>query len=194
MQTRRANRWIMAAELELQPATWSLHFSPNGDATDALIRAIDGETRALWFMVYQFTSPRLADALIAAKGRGVVVQGLFDRSQVRQKSSTLRRLCESGITTYVDDKHAIAHNKVLLCIDSCVVATGSMNWTKGGQTANAENVLMVRNEPHILGAYMTEWRHHREHSTLYEARPAESQARFWERMARQKQVREEEQV
>jgi phosphatidylserine/phosphatidylglycerophosphate/cardiolipin synthase-like enzyme len=69
------------------------------------------------------------------------------------------------IPTYIDDKHAIAHNKVMI-IDRGVVITGSFNFTKAAEEKNAENLLILKNKE-LAKVYMGNWYKHREHSENY---------------------------
>ena len=64
----------------------------------------------------------------------------------------------AGIQTLIDDKHAIAHNKVMV-IDSTTVITGSFNFTKAAEERNAENLLVIKEAPELVQAYtQTSWR------------------------------------
>jgi phosphatidylserine/phosphatidylglycerophosphate/cardiolipin synthase-like enzyme len=51
-------------------------------------------------------------------------------------------LKNARIPTYIDDKHAIAHDKIII-IDREIVITGSCNFTKAAEEKNAENVLII---------------------------------------------------
>jgi hypothetical protein len=62
----------------------------------------------------------LAEALVNAHKRGVNVQAILDKSQRTEQYSPATFLIHAGIPTYIDDKHAIAHNKVMV-IDSHTV-------------------------------------------------------------------------
>ena len=70
------------------------------------------------------------------------------------------------IPTYIDSRHAIAHNKVII-IDGAVTITGSFNFTKAAQEKNAENLLIIRSRE-IARAYRENWQHHLSHSERYE--------------------------
>ena len=103
-----------------------------------------------------------AKALIEAHKRGVKVQAILDKSQKTQKYSSASFLIHSGIPTFIDDKHAIAHNKIII-IDREVVITGSINFTKAAEEQNAENLLIIRSKE-LAKPYLENWRRHREHS------------------------------
>jgi phosphatidylserine/phosphatidylglycerophosphate/cardiolipin synthase-like enzyme len=72
----------------------------------------------------------------------------------------------AGIPTYIDAKHAIAHNKVMI-IDQMTVITGSFNFTKAAEVNNAENLLVIRSKE-LAKIYLDNWRKHEEHSEKYE--------------------------
>ena len=52
----------------------------------------------------------------------------------------------------IDDKHAIAHNKVMI-IDGNTVITGSFNFTKAAEEKNAENVIVLKDNPALAQRY-----------------------------------------
>ncbi len=57
-----------------------------------------------------------------------------------------------------------------MVIDGETVITGSFNFTKAAEKANAENLLVIRDQ--VLAARYTEnWRAHAAHSGLREAKP-----------------------
>ena len=51
----------------------------------------------------------------------------------------------AGIPTFIDAKHAIAHNKIMI-IDRETVITGSFNFTKAAEEKNAENLLIIKDK------------------------------------------------
>jgi phosphatidylserine/phosphatidylglycerophosphate/cardiolipin synthase-like enzyme len=65
----------------------------------------------------------------------------------------------------LETRYASAHNKILL-IDvegnHPVVITGSYNFTFSAQARNAENLLILRDNPALARTYLTNWRRHRD--------------------------------
>ncbi len=59
---------------------------------------------------------------------------------MRSSASYVAKL---GIPVRIDRTVRIAHNKLIL-IDADTVLMGSLNWTKAGNTKNAENVHVFR--------------------------------------------------
>jgi len=92
----------------------------------------------------------------------------LDKSNKTGKYSEADFLLNGRIPTYIDDKHAIAHNKVMI-IDGETVLTGSFNFTKAAEESNAENLLILRSTQ-LAGLYSNSFLEHREHSPPYTGR------------------------
>jgi phosphatidylserine/phosphatidylglycerophosphate/cardiolipin synthase-like enzyme len=71
-----------------------------------------------------------------------------------------------GIITYLDDKHAIAHNKIMI-IDEEAVITGSFNFTKAAEEKNVENLLIIKSKD-LAKIHIENWENHKKHSNKYE--------------------------
>ena len=59
------------------------------------------------------TYKEIAKALVDASKRGVKVMAVLDKSNETGKYSAATFLVNANIPTLIDDKHAIAHNKVI---------------------------------------------------------------------------------
>jgi phosphatidylserine/phosphatidylglycerophosphate/cardiolipin synthase-like enzyme len=152
----------LAIDVDIGHTPVEVYFSPNDGATEAIVREIDRARSEILVQAYSFTSAPIAKALLKAHRRGVKVQAILDKSQKTQKYSSASFLTNSGIPTYIDDKHAIAHNKIIL-IDRAVVITGSFNFTKAAEEKNAENLLIIRSKE-LAKPYLENWQRHRDHS------------------------------
>ena len=106
---------------------------------EELIRLIDGAHRYIYFAIYTFTKDDIADALIRAKKRGVIVWGIMDRKQAETgfETSLVARLEKAGIPVE-RQKHqdGIMHIKAL--VTEKAYASGSYNWTQSATVANDE--------------------------------------------------------
>ena len=100
--------------------------------------------------------------------RGVKVQVILDKSQRTEKYSAADFVAHAGIPTFIDARHAIAHNKVVV-IDGETVLTGSFNFTKAAEEHNAENLLVIH-DAGLAGRYTENWTAHRTHSEEYRTR------------------------
>jgi phosphatidylserine/phosphatidylglycerophosphate/cardiolipin synthase-like enzyme len=138
-------------------------FSPEGGCTDAAVAEISRATKTIQVLSYTFTSHPIGDALIAAHQRGVAVTVVADKSEVKDVHSEIEALSRAGIPVYIDSKHAIAHNKVMV-FDGQTVITGSFNFTHAAEYENADNLLVIHNHPTIAAAYAANFEHHLGHS------------------------------
>jgi phosphatidylserine/phosphatidylglycerophosphate/cardiolipin synthase-like enzyme len=139
-----------------------VYFSPQSGSTTAIIREIDRARSEILVQAYSFTSAPIAHALLKAHRRGIKVEVILDKSQKNQKYSSFTFLTNTGIPTYIDAEHTIAHNKIIL-IDRSVVITGSFNFTKAAEEKNAENLLIIRSKE-LTKLYLDNWFRHRNHS------------------------------
>jgi phosphatidylserine/phosphatidylglycerophosphate/cardiolipin synthase-like enzyme len=105
---------------------------------------------------YSFTSKDVARALVDANRRGVDVRVVLDDSQKSERYTGATFLANTGIPTRTSSRYAIMHNKFLV-IDGEHVQTGSFNYTISAQQRNAENVIVLWNQPAIAAAYGREW-------------------------------------
>lgn len=143
-----------------------VYFSPTGGCTEAIINEISQANTEILVQAYSFTSAPIAKALVTAHKRGVKVLAILDRSQRSAKYTSATFLTNASIPTYIDNKHAIAHNKIMI-IDQAKVITGSFNFTKAAEEKNAENLLIISSKE-LAMLYLENWQKHKEHSEPYE--------------------------
>jgi phosphatidylserine/phosphatidylglycerophosphate/cardiolipin synthase-like enzyme len=141
-------------------------FSPGGGCTEAIIREINYAKSEVHIQAYSFTSAPIAKAIIAAKKRGVRIQAVLDKSQRSAKYTSAKFLANSGIPVLIDDRHAIAHNKIII-IDRNTLITGSFNFTKAAEEKNAENLLIIKNNKPLIDRYLSNFDAHKSHSSQY---------------------------
>lgn len=134
---------------------WNVCFTPGSDCAGLIIDQIGLAKTSIMVQAYSFTSAPIAQALTDAHHRGVEVRVLLDKSQVSERYSTAKFFANAGIPVWIDDKVAIAHNKVMI-IDGETVVTGSFNFTRSAQERNAENVLILR-DVGLADKYIRNW-------------------------------------
>jgi phosphatidylserine/phosphatidylglycerophosphate/cardiolipin synthase-like enzyme len=110
---------------------------------------------------YSFTHRRIARALVRARERGVAVSMLADREQARAlPQNALPELAAGGVDVCLDGNFQAAHNKVIV-IDAdtprAITITGSYNFTFAAQRSNAENIVVLRDNPPVARAYRSNW-------------------------------------
>ncbi len=147
------------------PQGVQVYFSPKGGATEAVVEVLNHATNSVLVQAYSFTSAPIAQALVEAKRRGIKVAVILDSSQRTEKYSEADFLKHNDVPTFIDDRHAIAHNKIMI-IDDYLVLTGSFNFTKAAEEKNAENLLVI-NDPVLARKYVENWQAHESHSEPY---------------------------
>lgn len=157
---------VLPAQAVEVPATGRIEvlFTPWDDAEGALLREIGEAQRSIRVQAFLITSRNIARALIAAHERGIAVRVLADREMVAKgENSRVPDLHSAGIEVRLETRYTSAHNKILL-IDvegnHPVVITGSYNFTYSAQARNAENVLILRDNPALARAYLANWQRH----------------------------------
>jgi phosphatidylserine/phosphatidylglycerophosphate/cardiolipin synthase-like enzyme len=145
-----------------------VHFSPNGGCTDAIVREIDAAQTSVRIQAYSFTSTPIAKAVVDAHRRGIQVQAILDKSNRTAKYSAATFLANQGVPVLIDDRHKIAHNKIII-IDARVIITGSFNFSKAAEKSNAENLLVIRGHADLATKYLLNYEAHRTHSEPYAA-------------------------
>ncbi len=143
-----------------------VYFSPNGGCTDAILSQLNQAKTEILLQAYSFTSKPIAQALIQAQKRGVRITAVLDKSNRRQKYSAATFLKNVGIPVFIDDKHTIAHNKIMI-IDNRVVITGSFNFTMAAENKNAENLVIMDDMPDLTRSYQENFQKHLRHSVPY---------------------------
>jgi phosphatidylserine/phosphatidylglycerophosphate/cardiolipin synthase-like enzyme len=146
----------MAFSAEINPAE-SIHvcFTPGQNCTGELVQAIGSAKQSILVQAYSFTSKPIADALVDAKHNGVDVKVILDKSQVKERNSVLGYLASQQIPIWIDNRVAIAHNKVMI-FDEQSVSTGSFNFTNSAQKRNAENLLILKDSA-LAQQYAKNW-------------------------------------
>jgi hypothetical protein len=120
-----------------------------------LIALIDDAKNRIYFAIYTFTLPSIADALVAAKKRGVDVRGVVDSEQSSNSygAPITEKLLSAGIPLFVE-KHStgngIMHIKLL--VTDSAYAFGSYNWTNSATTINDE-ILEIGTDPALRQTY-----------------------------------------
>ena len=148
-------------------------FSPWDDVEGIIVTALAAARRQVLVQAYSFTSRPIANALIAARRRGIDVRITADREQTfAGENSRIPELAAAGIPVLLELRYASAHNKVMVIdagLADSVVITGSYNWTWSAQHRNAENLLIVRRNAELTGAYTANWHRHAADAISFES-------------------------
>jgi phosphatidylserine/phosphatidylglycerophosphate/cardiolipin synthase-like enzyme len=125
------------------------YFSPTDHARDnGVIPLLDAATTTLDIAMFYFTSQEIANAIFAARSRGVAVRMILDAGGAGNAYSKHPQLCSSGIPVKTENWGGKSHSKWAVAdagLARAAVVFGSMNWTGAGDTDNDENTLYVKN-------------------------------------------------
>jgi len=96
------------------------------------------------------------------------IEAVLDKSQRSEKYSSADFVAHAGIPVYIDSKHKIAHNKIMI-IDRNTLITGSFNFMKA-EEKNAENLLILKGNKPFVDRYIENFEVHKGHSEEYVGR------------------------
>ena len=133
----------------------------NVDFKQKLMDRVNQATYSIDMAVYSFFGmPEIADAIVAAKNRGVKVRVVYDN---RQTQNSMQTLIDAGIpvlkrTASLD---GIMHNKFFIFDGRDAVSTNDWIWTGSWNVTSTEltwknNVIEI-NDPAIASAYQIEF-------------------------------------
>jgi phosphatidylserine/phosphatidylglycerophosphate/cardiolipin synthase-like enzyme len=125
-----------------------------------LIEKINSAQKSIHIVSFEFDLTPVAEALIAAKQRGVDVRWVTDDENGLEADEEPGRgqfamLQEAGIEVHSDTRSALMHNKFWL-FDGQTVWTGSTNVTVSGIFEQNNNVIVIRSS-RVAGIYEREF-------------------------------------
>lgn len=120
-----------------------------------LIALINDAEDHIYFAIYTFTLPNIAEALIEAKKRGVDVKGLVDSKQSSDSyGAPIIAAMSAADIPLLTERHTtgngIMHIKLL--VTEKAYAFGSYNWTRSATTINDE-ILEIGTDMPLRQAY-----------------------------------------
>ena len=120
------------------------YFLPDEPAAlDRLLKTIESAKKSVKVAMYTFTHPKLSQALIDAKKRGVHVEVVMDNDSAKQTSrKVFLQLKREKVNVALSARAGLLHYKFVI-VDDELLATGSANWTKAAFTANDDNICFI---------------------------------------------------
>lgn len=137
----------------LGQSNWS-RFSPGGGCASAIKSVISAAQLTIDLAIYELCNVDLADALIAARSRGVRLRIVMDAREARARESMWNHLSHGPQDLRECDHFNIMHNKFAI-FDSSVLLTGSYNWSNNAESSNAENLICLYDQPTLLAAFQS---------------------------------------
>ncbi|GAA5786341.1 phospholipase D family protein [Chitiniphilus shinanonensis] len=133
-------------------------FSPEGSARQLVLETIGGAQHSIQMLAYAFQAPDIMQALVDAAQRGVAVRVVIDkrRNQGKTSKAAMDFVTRNGVALRTNDHFHLHHEKTII-VDGNTVETGSFNFAQSAETANSENVVVIRNMPEVARQYLAHW-------------------------------------
>lgn len=131
-------------------------FSPDRGSLELVLESIRSARTEILVAAYSFTSKPIAEALLAAAQRGILVRVVADAKSNGGRYSAVTFLVNQGVPVRLNGRYAIFHHKFLV-VDRSNLEVGSFNYSEAAAQKNAENVLLIRNAPALAAIYAVEW-------------------------------------
>ena len=132
-----------------------VHFSPKGGCTDTVDTFITSSKKELDIMAYSFTSLKIITAIGTKSdtdaGKSIPVTAILDRSDI--VTPIIEQLENEHVIVYIDEKHAIMHNKFIVMdansknANDPIVWTGSCNLTSYQINSDVNNIIIIQDIP-----------------------------------------------
>lgn len=132
-----------------------VYFGPEDDVGDKIVALIADARESVRFMAFAFTHDKIGETLNNRAAAGVLVEGIFEERGSQTQYSELPYLFCQSLPVRWDGNSYVLHHKVFI-IDDEIVVTGSFNFSKQADTANDENVLIIR-DTEIAAQYRAEF-------------------------------------
>jgi phosphatidylserine/phosphatidylglycerophosphate/cardiolipin synthase-like enzyme len=132
-------------------------FSSERSIKGILLKEVDSSTSTIDLAVHEITSPEMAQALLKAKERGVMVRVISDSKQAKTKSSRITTLIQQGIPVKVlrGKDYGVMNNRFAI-FDSEMVVTGSFDWSEASEEWNYENIVVI-GDSEVVASYQREF-------------------------------------
>lgn len=130
-----------------QPTTYrtepfDLYLQPHPEALNKVIELLKSAKHTIQIAMFTLTHPKIEEALVQAKERGVKVQVIVDYlSQKGASKKMTEALVNSQIPTYHNRGMQLMHHKLAI-IDEEHIIMGSTNWTQAGFNKNREVLIL----------------------------------------------------
>jgi phosphatidylserine/phosphatidylglycerophosphate/cardiolipin synthase-like enzyme len=131
---------------------------PQRQAERLVQKVIASAQKYIFVAAYQMTSKPIADSLCQAAARGVAVTAVLDAKSNKHGPGNSKRdyLDHCGVAVLTDAHYPIMHDKFIV-VDGKHVETGSFNYTFAAAERNAENAMVIWNNPQLAAKFIGEF-------------------------------------
>lgn len=131
--------------LQLPNQKIELWFLPTAGKTalNRLLNLIYQAKSSIRIAMFAWTHSRLAEAVIDAHNRGILVEVVLDREQAfNSEGSVYKKLLGAGVSVALSNTNDLLHYK-MAWIDKEILINGSSNWTLSAFNKNDDCILIV---------------------------------------------------
>jgi phosphatidylserine/phosphatidylglycerophosphate/cardiolipin synthase-like enzyme len=154
--------WSESLGMDSRDVQVKAYFSPDGGATNAIVREIEASRKEVLVQAYVLSSQPIVAALMNAHKKGVAVRLILDKSERGEGLTPGTILANAGVPVFLDNKHVLAHSNIII-IDGQTVITGSFSFTRAAEEANSEDLVIIKSSE-AAQEYRHNWERHRAHS------------------------------
>ena len=151
-----------AVDVTLRNAPAQVHFSSDRGTAQAVVKEIDGAAMEVLVRAHSLADPKIIDALVGAKSRGVSVEVILDKSGKSGRASAA--LASVKIPVYIGASRA---NNDIIVIDKTTVISGPLDFGRRSGEGEAGNLLIVKSKE-LAGPYLDNWLKHRQYCRVYQ--------------------------
>ncbi len=144
-----------APRISIEDGWLESYFSPDNQVERRLDALLGEAQEEIDLLVFNFTSDLLAEAILDRMQAGVVVRGVFERTQAENSGGEYGALRAAGADVRLDSNPDDMHHKVII-IDRRIVVTGSYNFSRAARDENDENLLII-SSPALAADYLIEF-------------------------------------
>ena len=130
-------------------------FSPGAECLQTIQRCLRHARQRIDICVFTLSDDRIAEEVLAAHRRGVMVRIVTDNDKEYDAGSDISRLRDAGIAVVVDRTEAHMHHKFAIFDDEKLL-NGSYNWTRSAGQCNEEN-LVLSNDRQLVGEFSAQF-------------------------------------
>lgn len=162
---------LSVSPLVLAEPNVQVGFSPEGSAQQLVLKTLASAQHSIRILAYAFQAQDIMQALVDAQKRGVDVRVVVDKKRNLGKTSqdAMSFVSQHGVQVRTNDTFHIHHDKTII-VDGHTVETGSFNFATSAESANSENVVVIRNMPEVAKQYLAHWQSRWESGKPYPAK------------------------
>jgi phosphatidylserine/phosphatidylglycerophosphate/cardiolipin synthase-like enzyme len=142
--------------VKIEETNINAYFSPEDNIERIIVDRLGKVKKSVRFLAFSFTSDPIAEELIRLHRKGVSVEGVFEKEGSTTEHCEYAKLLVEGVAVKLDRNPHHMHHKVFI-LDEALLITGSFNFSRGANTKNDENVIMLDNRE-IIAEYLREFR------------------------------------